>query len=185
METSQYLSEVIKELQFVPQLISDNESEQLIHSIAAANKVFVAGAGRSGFMMRSLAMRLMHMGMRAYVVGETVTPGLGEGDLLIIGSGSGETKSLVSMADKAKKLGATLALLTTSPESTIGKLADIMVKLPGAPKDPSNKDYQTIQPMGSLFEQTLLLYGDALVLRTMKLRKLTSESMFSQHANLE
>lgn len=74
METSQYLSEVLKELQLVPQLISDTESEQLIHSIAVANKVFVAGAGRSGFMIRSLAMRLMHMGIQAYVVGETVTP---------------------------------------------------------------------------------------------------------------
>lgn len=176
---------MLKELQWVPQLISDEESEQLIQSIAAANKVFVAGAGRSGFMIRSLAMRLMHMGVRAYVVGETVTPGLGEGDLLIIGSGSGETKSLISMAEKAKKLGASLALLTTSPGSTIGKLADMIVKLPGAPKDPTNKDYQTIQPMGSLFEQTLLLYGDALVLRTMELRKLTSKSMFGQHANLE
>ncbi|WP_068497698.1 6-phospho-3-hexuloisomerase [Paenibacillus kribbensis] len=185
METSQYLSQVLKELQLVPQLISDAESEQLIHSITAANKVFVAGAGRSGFMIRSLAMRLMHMGIQAYVVGETVTPGLGEGDLLIIGSGSGETKSLTSMAEKAKKLGASLALLTTSPESTIGKLADIVVKLPGAPKDPANKDYQTIQPMGSLFEQTLLLYGDALVLKMMEQRKLTSESMFGQHANLE
>ncbi|MGM1021028.1 MAG: 6-phospho-3-hexuloisomerase [Bacillota bacterium] len=185
METSQYLSEVLKELQWVPQLISDVESEQLIQSIESANKVFVAGAGRSGFMIRSLAMRLMHMSVQAYVVGETVTPGLSEGDLLIIGSGSGETKSLTSMAEKAKKLGASLALLTTSPGSTIGKLADIIVKLPGAPKDPSNKDYQTIQPMGSLFEQTLLLYGDALVLRTMELRRLTSESMFGQHANLE
>lgn len=185
METSQYLSQVIKELQLVPQLISDAESEQLIHSITAANKVFVAGAGRSGFMIRSLAMRLMHMGIQAYVVGETVTPGLGKGDLLIIGSGSGETKSLISMAEKAKKLGASMALLTTSLESTIGKLADTIIKLPGAPKDPSNKDYQTIQPMGSLFEQMLLLYGDALVLKTMELRKLTSESMFGQHANLE
>lgn len=115
METSQYLSEVLNELQWVPQLISNAESEQLIHSIDAANKVFVAGAGRSGFMIRSLAMRLMHMEIQAYVVGETVTPGLGEGDLLIIGSGSGETKSLISMAEKAKKLGASLALLTTSP----------------------------------------------------------------------
>lgn len=185
METSQYLSQVLKELQLVPQLISDVESEQLIHTIAAANKVFVAGVGRSGFMIRSLAMRLMHMGIQAYVVGETVTPGLGEGDLLIIGSGSGETKSLTSMAKKAKKLGASLALLTTSPESAIGKLADTIIKLPGAPKDSPNKDYQTIQPMGSLFEQTLLLYGDALVLKTMELRKLTSESMFGQHANLE
>jgi 6-phospho-3-hexuloisomerase len=185
METSQYLSEVLKELHLIPQLMSDEESEQLIQSIASANKVFVAGAGRSGFMIRSLAMRLMHMGIQAYVVGETVTPSLGEDDLLIIGSGSGETKSLTSMAEKAKKLGASLALLTTSPGSTIGKLADITVKLPGAPKDPSNQDYQTIQPMGSLFEQTLLLYGDALVLRTMELRKLTSESMFGQHANLE
>lgn len=185
MQTSHYLSEILKELNQVPNLVHNEESEQLITALLSADKVFVAGAGRSGFMIRAFAMRLMHMGLLAYAVGDTVTPGLGEGDLLLIGSGSGETKSLTSMAERAKKLGASVVLLTTSPGSTIGRLADTVVKLPGAPKDPAQGDYRTIQPMGSLFEQTLLLYGDAIVLRTMELRGLTAEAMFGNHANLE
>lgn len=59
-------------------------------------------------------MRMMHMGIDAYVVGETVTANLEKGDLLIIGSGSGETKTLVSIAEKAKSLGGTVAAVTIS-----------------------------------------------------------------------
>ena len=68
---------------------------------------------------------MMHMGIDAYVVGETVTANLEKGDLLIIGSGSGETKTLVAIAEKAKSLGGTVAAITISPESTIGELADM------------------------------------------------------------
>ncbi|GAA3313141.1 hypothetical protein GCM10020331_002560 [Ectobacillus funiculus] len=59
---------------------------------------------------------------------------------------------------KRKSIGATLAVVTISPESTIGQLADIVVKLPGSPKDQEGAQYKTIQPMASLFEQTLLLF---------------------------
>ena len=57
-------------------------------------------------------MRLMHMGKQVYVVGEIVTPSIQQGDLLLIVSGSGETESLVAMAKKAKRLGATIATVT-------------------------------------------------------------------------
>jgi len=130
-------------------------------------------------------MRMMHMGIDAYVVGETVTANLENHDLLIIGTGSGETKTLVSIAEKAKDLGGTVVAVTISPESTIGKLADIIVKLPGSPKDKSESEYKTIQPMGSLFEQTMLLFYDALILRIMEKKGLDSNRMYGKHANLE
>jgi 6-phospho-3-hexuloisomerase len=110
---------------------------------------------------------------------------LEEDDLLIIGSGSGETKTLVAIAEKAKRIGGTIAAVTISPESTIGRLADIVVKIPGAPKDQTMGDYRTIQPMGSLFEQTMLLFYDALILRFMEKKGLDSNKMYGKHANLE
>lgn len=168
MITTQYLDEVVQELGRTINQISDKEAEKLMNRILESNKIFVAGAGRSGFMGKSFVMRMMHMGIDAYIVGETVTANLEPGDLLIIGSGSGETKTLVAIAEKAKNIGGTVAAITISPDSTIGKLADIVVKLPGAPKDQSTGDYQTIQPMGSLFEQTMLLFYDALILRFME-----------------
>ncbi|MDR4946442.1 6-phospho-3-hexuloisomerase [Neobacillus cucumis] len=185
MITTQYLDEVVQELGRTINQISDKEAEKLMNRILESNKIFVAGAGRSGFMGKSFVMRMMHMGIDAYIVGETVTANLEPGDLLIIGSGSGETKTLVAIAEKAKNIGGTVAAITISPDSTIGKLADIVVKLPGAPKDQSTGDYQTIQPMGSLFEQTMLLFYDALILRFMEKKGLDSNKMYGKHANLE
>ncbi|MEH7417015.1 6-phospho-3-hexuloisomerase [Neobacillus drentensis] len=185
MLTTQYLDEVVQELSRTINLISDKEAEEFVNKILDSNKIFVAGAGRSGFMGKSFVMRMMHMGIDAYIVGETVTANLEPDDLLIIGSGSGETKTLVAIAEKAKNIGGTVAAITISPDSTIGKLADIVVKLPGAPKDQSTGDYQTIQPMGSLFEQTMLLFYDALILRFMEKKGLDSNKMYGKHANLE
>ncbi|MFV2047126.1 6-phospho-3-hexuloisomerase [Metabacillus sp. YM-086] len=185
MKTSYFLSKVLEELNHSLQYITDADSESLVKAIRSSKKVFVAGAGRSGFMGKSFAMRMMHMGIDSYVVCETVTANITENDLLIIASGSGETKSLVSMAEKAKGYGAKLAVVTINPESTIGKLADIVVKMPGSPKDQAASKYQTIQPMASLFEQTLLLFFDSSILRYMELEGVNSNSMFSRHANLE
>ncbi len=183
--TTEYLTEIVQELSQTVHLISESEADALVEQILKAKKVFVAGAGRSGFMGKSFVMRMMHMGIDAYIVGETVTANLEKDDLLIIGSGSGETKTLVAIAEKAKSIGGTIAAITISPNSTIGELADIVVKLPGVTKDQSEGDYKTIQPMGSLFEQTMLLFYDALILSFMDKKGLDSNKMYGKHANLE
>jgi 6-phospho-3-hexuloisomerase len=185
MKTNQYLAEMIKELNRSVELISAEEAEKLVNRILESKKIFVAGAGRSGFMAKSFAMRMMHIGLDAYVIGETVTPNFEEEDILIIGSGSGETKSLVSIAEKAKNIGGTIAAVTIFPESTIGKLADVKIKLPGSPKDQSEGDFKSIQPMGSLFEQTLLMFYDAIILSFMDKKGLDTNTMYGKHANLE
>ncbi|MFD0827760.1 6-phospho-3-hexuloisomerase [Neobacillus sp. M.A.Huq-85] len=185
MQTTEYLSEIIQELHQTSSLIADEDAEKLVKAIFESKKIFVAGAGRSGFMSKSFAMRMMHMGVDAYVVGETVTANMEKDDLLIIASGSGETKGLVSMAEKARKIGGKVAAVTIFPDSTIGSLANFAVKLPGAPKDQSESDFKTIQPMGSLFEQTLLLFFDAVILRFMNKKGLNSHTMYGKHANLE
>jgi 6-phospho-3-hexuloisomerase len=185
MQTTEYLAELIHELEKTVEIISDEEAEQLVDEILRARKIFVAGAGRSGFMGKSFVMRMMHMGLNAYVVGETVTPSLEKDDILIIGSGSGETKTLVSMAEKAVTIGATIATVTIHPDSTVGNLANLVVQVPGSPKDQSESDYNTIQPMGSLFEQTLLLFYDAVILKFMEKKGLDTNTMYGKHANLE
>jgi 6-phospho-3-hexuloisomerase len=185
MTTVRYAAEIVKELNRTIDLIAEEEAEKLVDRILESKKVFVAGAGRSGFMAKSFVMRLMHMGLDAYVVGETVTPSLEKDDILIIASGSGETKSLVSMAEKAKTIDASVAVVTISPESTIGKLSDVAVKIPAKPKAGADSEYKTIQPMGSLFEQTLLLFFDSVILRIMNKKGLESGVMYGRHANLE
>ncbi len=183
--TSDFLKQILSELESAPSVLSDEETETFVSALLEARRIFVAGAGRSGLMAKAFAMRLGHMGFDSYVIGETVTPGYSENDLLVFSSGSGETKSLIAMAEKAGKIGGKMATVTLSPDSTLGKAAHVTVTLPGTPKENTNEARGTIQPMGSLYEQTLLLFYDAVILRIMGKKDLNTGQMFGRHANLE
>ena len=115
--------------------------------------------------MRALAMWLMHFGKKVFVVGDVTTPAIARDDLLVVGSGSGSTGSLQVMARRASSVGAKILLLTIVPQSAIGQLADCVVRVP-APSTKAKDAMETVnsvQPMGSLFEQVLLLLGDIIV----------------------
>jgi len=185
MNTIEYAKEIHKELGKTLLQVSNKQAEKLVEIILKPKKIFMAGTGRSGYMVKSFAMRLMHMGLQSYVVGETITPGIEKDQLLLIGSGSGETGSLVSIANKAKKIGANIGIITISPQSTIGQIADLVIEISApTPKVEVDRGYKSIQPKGSLFEQSLLLLLDAVVLRLMEKRG-NGDTMFEKHANLE
>jgi len=186
MNVSDYGNAILDELRAVLSKVSPDEAGAFVGDLLAARRIFVAGAGRSGLAGRAFAMRLMHFGLDAYVIGEIATPAYSSDDLLVVCSGSGETGSLVSIADKAKRIGGRIALLTIVPDSTIGKLADRRIVLPApSPKAKAGESIPSIQPMGSLFEQALLLLLDAVILELMARRGASSDEMFTRHANLE
>ena len=188
MNSNEISNAVLEELSFALGGIDDAQVERLADAIMKANRIFVAGAGRSMLMIRGLAMRLMHLNFTAYVVGETVTPAIGEGDILIIGSGSGETGTLTVMAQKAKKLGAQLGLITIYPDSTIGNLADYVVQIMAATtKSDKASVAKSIQPGANTFEQSLLILGDVIVIRIMEKCNIEHGNtvLMKNHANLE
>jgi len=188
MNTVEISLEILKELESALKKVDPPQAEALADGIIVANKIFVAGAGRSLMMIRGLAMRLMHLGFNAYVVGETITPAIEPGDLLIIGSGSGESGVLTVMANKAKKAGAKLAIITIYPDSTIGKLADYIVHIIApATRSDKNSDAKSIQPGANLFEQSMLLLCDATVIRIIEKNKIENSNvnLMKKHANLE
>ena len=164
--------------------IEEEQIENVLKLIAPDKKIFLTGKGRSGLAAKGFANRLMHLGFQAYVIGEISTPHTKAGDLLIITSGSGETDALVSIAKKAKESGLYLGLVTMNPQSTLGKMADGMIILPGDSKG-NNEEKHSIQPMGSQFEQMSFLIFDAIVLKLMENWNQTSEQMFMRHADLE
>ena len=186
MNIQAYISQILDELGKTVGHVCNDSAEKLADAIIDAQRVFVAGAGRSGLAMKSFAMRLMHLGFDTYVVGETVTPSITEKDLLLIGSGSGSTSSLVTSANKAHAIGATICLVTIDANSSIGKLAEVILTISApTPKIDRDLGFRSVQPMGSLFEQSLLLILDAIVLRLMGKTGKTPELMFTRHANLE
>lgn len=186
MTTPDHTKTVIAELERTLTAISPEEAGRLCDLILQARSIFVAGAGRSGLAMRGFAMRLMHMGFSVHVPGDLTTPPLQRGDLLLIGSGSGETASLVAMAEKAKALGGRVALITILPDSTIGKMSEVTVRIPApTPKATGTAQFASVQPMGTLFEQSLMIFLDLMVLRLMDKKGIDATRMFERHANLE
>jgi len=165
--------------------IDPAQEEALADAIQGAGRVFVAGAGRAGNLMKGFGMRLMHMDLHSYVVGESVTPGIAAGDLLVIGSGSGETGSMVNMAGKAKKLGARVALITTAPQSSVARLADAVVEIPALSKLVEHSRVPAFQPMANVFEQCMMFVLDAVTMTLMERLHKTSDEMYKNHANLE
>ena len=186
MHTEENAARILEEIGSTLRRFDHREMELILDALDSAARVFCAGSGRSGLMMRSFAMRLMHMGFQAYVVGETVTPAIGGNDLLIIGSGSGETGSLRIMAEKAKTVGAYIALFTVMPESSIGGIADHVVHIPATTAKanvPGGTD--TVQSRGSLFEQCLFVLLESLVLTIMQKSGFDPDHIMMRHANLE
>lgn len=179
--------DILAELTHNAGLIVADELERLCDAIVQAKRIYLTGAGRSGLVIRAFANRLMHLGLEVAVIGDVTATFATQGDLLIVGSGSGETQSLVATAQKAKKNGLRIALITMAPTSTLGLLADTVCVLPGAsPKvGKGQPQLASIQPMGSGFEQLSLIVYDAVVMALMPRLAQTSAGMFMRHANLE
>lgn len=186
MRFNEVSAAVAEELSRTVARVSADETAALAAGVLRAKRVFLAGAGRSGLMARAFAMRLVHLGLQAFVVGDATTPAIAKEDLLIIASGSGETASLVGQAKKASAIGAAVGLVTIFPASAIGRLASHIVAIPApTPKSSQKQDAVSIQPMGSLFEQSLLITLDGVVLLLMAETGVSAEEMFARHANLE
>ncbi|MFS0674067.1 6-phospho-3-hexuloisomerase [Ornithinibacillus sp. 179-J 7C1 HS] len=184
------MKEIIKavsiEISEVLERVNEKEVVKLHDMITSANRIFIAGTGRSGLIGKVFGMRLMHNGFNVFIVGETTTPSIGKGDMLLLVSGSGNTATLVNFAMKANEVGANLALVTTNPKSKIGELADCIVNIPAATKKRSPEEPKTIQPLGSQFDQSAHLLLDALIVYNMKINKdKDNNQLKSRHANLE
>lgn len=103
---------------------------RLIRVILNAERIFLLGAGRSGLVVKAFAMRLMHLGMQAYVAGESTTPSPCKGDAVIIVSSSGKTASILAMTQRIVQSGATLILLTSEQESPLRSKSTESILIP-------------------------------------------------------
>ncbi|MGO4878038.1 6-phospho-3-hexuloisomerase [Pedobacter psychrotolerans] len=168
-------------------LVKDIDLESLIPLIGyiqQSPRIFIVSAGRSGFAMRAAAMRLMHLGLQVYIVGDTTTPAINQEDLLIAASGSGTTSGIVRAAEKAVSIGTKLVTLTADPNAALAKLADHVVYIPAAGKE-EHGSTKSAQYAGSLFEQFLMLLMDAVFQSLWKLDGTPAAALYQRHANLE
>ncbi|OAS89497.1 MULTISPECIES: 6-phospho-3-hexuloisomerase [Metabacillus] len=182
MKTS---DKIFLEIQGVLSQIKEENLQEIATKLVDAKRIFVIGEGRSGFMGKSFAMRLMHLNANVFSVGETITPSIAEGDILLAVSGSGTTKSVVWTAEKAKELNCQVIAVTTNSESPLAAASSDVLHIPAATKYRADGEIQSVQPLGSLFDQSVHIVFDSICLIYSNLKEYGHNEAFSRHSNLE
>lgn len=176
---------ILEEIDTVLNKVSDAEVQSLCNAVLGANKIIVCGAGRVGMAARGFAMRLGHLGLKAFMIGDATVPSIGSGDLFLVCSGSGETQTIYDLVEIAKKNDAKVVLITGNVFSRMGKLADAIVTVQAPSKVKPVEGFKSVQPMTTLNEQCLGIFFDAVVLELMASMNETHETMWARHSNLE
>jgi len=178
-------------------LDSDQVETMLKMIIKSQDKrIFIVGMGRSGFVGRSFALRLMNLGFNVYFLGETITPAAGKNDLVIAISGTGMTKMVLSASTAAKDVGAKVIAVTTYDKSSLGDIADHVVVLTGRTKMgwPREENYlsrqilgerEPLSPLGSIFENNCMIFLDSFIVELMYRLNKTEEELRQKHATIE
>lgn len=188
------LKEIINNVQKSTEDVNVDDLAKMTKMIEDVDNVFVMGLGRSGLVAKAFAMRLMHLGLNVYVVGETITPAITDNDCLIAISGSGETSYILSTVDTAKDIGSKIIAITSYPESSLAQKSDIVVELKGRTKVDAETSYisrqisgqhQTLSPLGTLFEISALVFLDSTIAEMMNDLGQTEKDLKARHTVLE
>lgn len=175
---------VLLELQRTIAQINEVDVQNAATMLLSTRRVFFLGAGRSGLALKMAAMRMMHLGLAAYVVGEVTTPAIEKGDLLVVASGSGTTSGPVHAGEVARGVDAYVLAITAAPQSPLGSIATSFLTIPAATKQ-GNDGTVSKQYAGALFEQTVLLLMDVLFQGLWQRSRETVDELWKRHANLE
>ncbi len=184
MKTAALIDIILAELGGALQQVDAAQLAALQGAILSARRVFIAGKGRSGLQMRAFAMRLMHLGLTVHVVDEVTTPAISQGDLLLVGSSSGRTRSLVGAVESLAGTGLRLAAICGNLDSPIARAADCLVYIPATNFKAGGGGDSTLV-MGALFEHCLGLCCELLVIRLKAALGVPERAMNARHANIE
>ncbi|QVV90506.1 SIS domain-containing protein [Methanospirillum sp. J.3.6.1-F.2.7.3] len=184
----------------IAQTLQQDEVDCFISELMRAERIFVVGAGRSGFVAKSFAMRLMHLGFTSYVVGETVTPAFHKNDTLIAFSGSGKTKSVLEACETTKQIGGNICLITGCKTSPMTELASCVVLLSTEEESchigSDHFDLRqlrgehrsiaaTCTPLGTLFETSAMIFADSVVSILIEMKHCTVEEIMHRYTNMQ
>ncbi len=170
---------IMDSIQYSFENLSCKNIEKAVDILISGNNVFVYGSGRSGLVGRTFAMRLMQLGLESYFIGETITPAVKKGDCVFFVSKTGETQTAIQAAEIVHNRleESKIIVLTASPESTLAELSDVVLTL--EPKETEKND--TLAPLGTVFENTAMIFLDGLVAVLMDELGETEEDMKIRH----
>lgn len=156
----------------------------LQHAYSSNRSVFVYGLGRSQMIGKAFAMRLMHLGFHAYVIGETVTPAVKTGDVFLVISKTLSGNSVVAAIQAAQQHQAQTVILTATRAHALVQQATASIIIPDL-KSRAAQSAETVLPLGTLFEVTTLVLLDGVVAELMQLLSIPEATMAAHHANIQ
>jgi arabinose-5-phosphate isomerase len=122
-------------------VLSRSLDERFVNAVktilAAKGRVICTGIGKSGHVARKIAATMASTGTQAYFVHATEASHgdlgmIGQDDVVLALSKSGETKELADMLSYAKRYSIPLLGMTAKADSTLGRAADILLLVPDA-----------------------------------------------------
>jgi 6-phospho-3-hexuloisomerase len=128
----------------------------------------------------------MHMGYCAHFAGDTVTPAIGEGGMLVVLSGSGRTSCTCGLAERAKRAGGRTFGILGTKYSPVEAHLDAVIHIPIVPAEGADADDEPfVQALGSSFEQAAFLFLEG-VSHALFVQHGSDQRMLQQrHTNLE
>ncbi len=187
---------IVGEIGYILSNVKVKQTENLINQIILADRVFLVAIGRVNLSLQCFGKRLSHLGFKIELVGSLTEKPATKKDLLIVASGSGESIVPLHITKKAKKIGCKILHITSAKKSSIRNLANYVVELNAPTKktklivkdslsDSASKTKNSIQPMSTLFDQALHIYGDIVSVQIIDKLRLNKINLWKNHANLE
>lgn len=177
---------ILEEIQTALTALDEKQVDDFIDTLLTAEKVFFIGVGRVALSLQAMVKRLNHLGVQSWWVGDFSEPAITDRDLLVVGSGSGESVVPVAIAKVAKRHGARVAHIGSNPDSSLRLVTDIFVHIPVRTRLNRAGEITSKQIMTSLFEQALYVFGDAVALTIMQRKGIHNlADLWKLHANLE
>lgn len=152
-----------------------------IHRILACEgRVIVSGVGKSGHIGKKIAATFASTGTPSYFVhpAEASHGDLGllnDGDILLAISNSGESRELTDILLFAKRHGLAIIAITKEAESTLGRVADVLLMLP------QNPEACPLERAPTTSTATTLALGDAIAMTLMKIRDFREDDFANVH----
>ena len=125
---------VAESLRATGEVLDRTEFEKAVDMLASAERIAASGCGHSGIACRHFAHLCccIERPARFLSPSEAVHGGLGyicPGDVMMLASRGGETDELVPIAKICRAKGASVILVTEKPDSTLGRLSDIILRI--------------------------------------------------------
>ncbi len=170
-----YLVEKIKKS---VETISREDRDLFISLILEKKKIFIYGSGRSGLIGQLFAVRLVQLGLDVHFVGEMTTPIIRKEDLTIIVSNMGENMSGTQTANIARRIGSHVVSITSRKNSKLANSSNTVIHM----KNCDSADNAVYAPLGTLFEDSVMIFFDSLIPELMEKLDASESDMRNRHA---